>query len=39
MTEATELLMEKYYISSITSNVKLFAEAYRKHWSIENKLH
>ncbi len=45
MTEATRIVNgkisvnKKYYISSITPNVKLFAEASRKHWSIENKLH
>lgn len=29
----------RYYISSLPSNAKLFGEAVRKHWGIENSLH
>jgi len=29
----------RYYISSLTNDVKRFAEAVRDHWSIENQLH
>jgi predicted transposase YbfD/YdcC len=34
--ETTEL---RYYISSLTMNVKLFAHAIRSHWGIENTCH
>jgi predicted transposase YbfD/YdcC len=30
---------QRYYILSIESDVKRFAEAVRHHWSIENQLH
>ena len=45
MTESTRnvngkiSVQKKYYISSICSNVKIFSEATRKHWGIENSLH
>lgn len=29
----------RYYISSLASNAKLFGEAVRRHWGIENSLH
>lgn len=29
----------RYYISSLPSNAKLFGDAVRKHWGIENSLH
>lgn len=29
----------RYFISSLTSDAKVFANAVRKHWSIENQLH
>ena len=29
----------RYYICSTKSDVKMFSEATRKHWQIENKLH
>lgn len=29
----------RYYISSLGSNAKLFGEAVRRHWGIENSLH
>jgi len=32
-------LETRYYINSISANIKQFAEAVRGHWGIENKLH
>lgn len=32
-------VQKKYYIASISSDVKTFSEATRKHWGIENSLH
>ncbi len=29
----------RYYISSLTSDAKVFAIAVRSHWGIENSLH
>ena len=29
----------RYFICSIEANAKVFAQAVRKHWSIENQLH
>lgn len=29
----------RYFISSLTSDAKIFANAVRKHWAIENQLH
>jgi len=29
----------RYYISSLTSDAKVFAQAVRSHWGIENSLH
>ena len=29
----------RYYISSLFLNIKLFSNAIRNHWSVENKLH
>lgn len=29
----------RYYIANIDSNIELFKDAIRKHWSVENKLH
>jgi predicted transposase YbfD/YdcC len=34
-----ETIERRYYISSLTSEVERFADATRKHWGIENKLH
>lgn len=34
-----ETIARRYYISSLTSEVERFADATRKHWGIENKLH
>ena len=35
-----ETIIEKrFYISSLFIDVKLFSQAIRKHWSVENKLH
>ena len=35
-----ETIIEKrFYISSLFIDIKLFSEAIRKHWSVENKLH
>ena len=30
---------QRYYISSLDVDIKLFSESIRKHWSVENKLH
>lgn len=37
-TEHTET-EKRYYISNLIINIKLFSQAIRKHWSVENKLH
>ena len=37
-TEQTET-EKRYYISNLIINIKLFSQAIRKHWSVENKLH
>lgn len=29
----------RYYISSLFTNIRVFSEAIRKHWNVENKLH
>ena len=29
----------RYFICSIEANAKVFAQAVKKHWSIENQLH
>lgn len=29
----------RYYISSLPGNAKLFGDAVRKHWGVENSLH
>ena len=35
-----ETIIEKrFYISSLFIDIKLFSQAIRKHWSVENKLH
>ena len=34
-----ETVEKRYYISSLYLNIKLFSNAIRKHWSVENKLH
>ena len=30
---------ERFYISSIKNDIKLFSKAARKHWGVENSLH
>jgi predicted transposase YbfD/YdcC len=45
MCEASRTIKDKtslevhYFISSLTSDAKVFAYAVRNHWSIENSLH
>lgn len=34
-----ETIEKRYYISSLNVDIKLFANAIRNHWSVENKLH
>ncbi len=36
---ATKSVERRYYISSLKNNVKLFGEAVRGHWGIENSVH
>lgn len=37
--DGTEVLESRYYISSLDTNINIFSDAIRKHWSVENKLH
>ena len=38
-TKGKESVEIRYYISSIFTNIRVFSEAIRKHWNVENKLH
>lgn len=38
-TKGNESIEIRYYISSIFTNIRVFSEAIRKHWNVENKLH
>ena len=38
-SDGTKTEEKRYYISSLLLDIKLFSEAIRKHWSVENKLH
>jgi predicted transposase YbfD/YdcC len=37
--EGKETLFVRYYISSLTSDVKRILQVVRRHWAIENELH
>ena len=37
--DGKKTIEKRYYISSLLLDIKLFSEAIRKHWSVENKLH
>lgn len=37
--DGSKVIEDRYYISSLLLNISVFAEAIRKHWNVENKLH